>query len=65
MAATNMFEPGWIPLGFIVDRQGDTKHFNPARLKPISHLIWDAKLPDILQSDNKFFSISNFHGGYI
>ena len=35
MAATNMFEPGWIPLGFIVDRQGDTKHFNPARLKPI------------------------------
>ena len=30
-----------------------------------SHLIWDAKFPSILQSDNKFFSISNFHGGYI
>ena len=35
MAATNMFEPGWILIGFIEDRLGDTKQFNPARLKPI------------------------------
>ena len=34
MAATNMFEPGWIPNGFIEDCLGDTKQFNPARLKP-------------------------------
>ena len=65
MAATNMFEPGWILIGFIEDRLGDTKHFTPARIRTHSHLIWDAKFPYILQSDNKFFSISNFHGGYI
>ena len=35
MAATNMFEPGWILIGFIEDRLGDTKQFNPARLKLI------------------------------
>ena len=35
MAATNMFEPAWILIGFIEDRLGDTKQFNPARLKPI------------------------------
>ena len=35
MAATNMSEPGWILIGFIEDRLGDLKHFNPARLKPI------------------------------
>ena len=35
MAATNMFEPGWILIGFIEDRLGDTKQFNPARLRPI------------------------------
>ena len=35
MAATNMFEPGWILIGFIEDRLGDPKQFNPARLKPI------------------------------
>ena len=35
MAATNTFEPGWILIGFIEDRLGDTKQFNPARLKPI------------------------------
>ena len=35
MAATNMFEPGWILIGFIEDHLGDTKQFNPARLRPI------------------------------
>ena len=35
MAATNMFEPGWILIGFIEDRLGDTKQFNPAWLKSI------------------------------
>ena len=35
MAATYMFEPGWILIGFIEDRLGDTKHLNPARLRPI------------------------------
>ena len=29
-----------------------------------SHFQWDAKLPYFLCSDNKFFSISNFHGSY-
>ena len=37
--------------------------FSPAQTH--SYLIWDAKFPYILQSDNKSFSISNFHGGYI
>ena len=35
MAATNMFEPGWILIGFIEDHLGDPKQFDPARLKPI------------------------------
>ena len=35
MAVTNMFEPGWILIGFIEDSIGDTKQFNPARLRPI------------------------------
>ena len=35
MEATNTFEPGWIQIGFIEDRLGDTKQFNPARLRPI------------------------------
>ena len=34
MAATNMFEPGWILIGFIEDRLRNLKHFNPVRLKP-------------------------------
>ena len=124
MAATNMFEPGWILINSIENRLGDLKQVDPARLKPIpifygtpnfpiiivqtketspsqtsmadrnmfesglnpdwfdwgssrghqttqsspaqnySHFLWNAKLPYILCSDNKFFSISNFHGGY-
>ena len=36
MAATNMFEPGWIMIGSIENRLGNTKQFNPARLKPIT-----------------------------
>ena len=35
MAATNMFEPGWILISFIEDHLGDPKQFDPARLKPI------------------------------
>ena len=124
MAATNMFEPGWFLIGFIDDRLGDTKQFNPARLRfiPIfcgtpnfliiivqtqnssstqtfmaatnrfepgwiliglywgssrghktiqtgpaqtnSHFLWDAKLPYNHCSNTKFFFNSNFHGGY-
>ena len=64
MAATNMFEPGWILIGFIEDRLGDTKQFNPARLKPIPIFYGTPNFPIFYCSDNKFFSISNFHGGY-
>ena len=35
MAATNMFEPGWILIGFIEDRLKVPKLFKPARLKLI------------------------------
>ena len=35
MAATNMFEPGWILYGFIENRLGDLKLFDTARLKAI------------------------------
>ena len=66
MAATNMFEPGWILIGFIEEsfRKHRIIQFSPAQTH--SHLIWDAKLSlYILKSDNKSFSISNFHGGYI
>ena len=40
MAATNMFEPGWILIGFIEDRLRDLKHFNPVRLKPNPISMW-------------------------
>ena len=45
MAATNMFEPGWILIGFIEDRLGDSKQFHPARLKPIPILYGTPKFP--------------------
>ena len=45
MAATNMFEPGWILIGFIEDRLGDPKQFDPARLKPIPFLYGTPKFP--------------------
>ena len=45
MAATNMFEPGWILIGFIEDRLGDPKPLNPARLKPIPILYGTPKFP--------------------
>ena len=68
MAATNMFEPGWILIGFIEDRlfsMGDiSKQVKPARLKQNSHFLWDAKLPYNHCSNTKFFFNSNFHGGY-
>ena len=35
MAATYMFEPGWILIGSIENRLEDSKQFNQARLKPI------------------------------
>ena len=34
MAATNMFEPGWILIGSIEDRLDDSTQFESARLKP-------------------------------
>ena len=45
MAATNMFEPGWILTGFIYDRLGYTKQFNPARLIPIPILYGTPNFP--------------------
>ena len=45
MAATNMFEPGWILIGFIEDRLRDPKQFDPARLKPIPLLYGTPKFP--------------------
>ena len=53
MAATNMFEPGWILMCFIEDRLGDTKQFDPARLKPIPILYGTPNFPIIiLQTQN-------------
>ena len=45
MAATNMFEPGWILIGFIEDRLEDPKLFKPARLKPIPILYGTPNFP--------------------
>ena len=64
MAATNMFEPGWILIGFIEDRLGDTKQFKSSPAQTNSHFLWDAKLPYNHCSNTKFFFNSNFHGGY-
>ena len=44
-AATNMFEPGWILIGFIEDQLGEPKQFDPAGLKPSPIFYRDAKLP--------------------
>ena len=63
-AATNMFEPGWILISFIENRLKDPKQIKPARLKPNSHFLWDAKHPYNHCSNTKFFFNSNFHGGY-
>ena len=48
MAATNMFEPGWILIGFIEDRLGDTKQVKPARLKPIPIFYGTPNFPIII-----------------
>ena len=48
MVATNMFEPGWILIGFIKDRLGDTKQLNPARLKPIPIFYGTPNFPIII-----------------
>ena len=64
MAATHMFVPGWILIGFIEDRLRDPKTIQSIPAWTHSHFLWDAKLLYILCSDNKFCSISNFHGGY-
>ena len=71
MAATNMFEPGWILIGFIEDRLGDTKHSiqpgsDPFPFSRGAKINWSTPNFPIfcVQTDNKFFSISNFHGGY-
>ena len=45
MAATNMFEPGWVLIDFIEDRLGDSKQFNPARLNPIPILYGTPNFP--------------------
>ena len=48
MAATNMFEPGWILIDFIEDRLGDPKQFDPARLKPIPIFYGTPNFPIII-----------------
>ena len=48
MAATYMFEPGWILIGFIENRLGDTKQFKPARLKPIPIFYGTPNFPIII-----------------
>ena len=52
--------PDWFRWGS--SRGHKTIQSSPAQTH--SHLKWDAKLPYVLQSDNKFFSSSNFHGGH-
>ena len=64
MAATNMFEPGWILIGFIENRLKDLKQIKPSPARTNSHFLWDAKLPYNHCSNTKFFFNSNFHGGY-
>ena len=48
MAATNMFEPGWILIGFIEGRLGDPEQFKPARLKPIPIFYGTPNFPIIV-----------------
>ena len=64
MAATNMFEPGWILIGFIEDRLVGPKKIQIGPAQTHSHFLWDAKLPYNHCSNKKFFFNSNFHGGY-
>ena len=64
MAATNMFEPGWILIGFIEDRLKTSKTSQTGPAQTNSHFLWDAKLPYNHCSNTKFFFNSNFHGGY-
>ena len=64
MAATNMFEPGWILINFIEDRLRDQNNLNPARLRPILIFYGTPNFPIIIVQTINIFSISNFHGGY-
>ena len=66
MAATNMFEPGWILINFHWGSSRGHKTIQSSPAQTHSHFLWDAKLPynSCVQTIN-FFSISNFHGGYI
>ena len=45
MAATNRFEPGWILIGYIEDRLGDTNYLNPARFRLIRIFFWTPNFP--------------------
>ena len=64
MAATNMFEPGWILIGFIEDRLGDPKLLNPARLKPIPIFYGTPNFPIFYYQTLNSSPSQNFHGGY-
>ena len=48
MAATNMFEPGWILIGFIEDRLGDPKQFQPSPAQPIPIFYGTPNFPIII-----------------
>ena len=48
MAATYMFEPGWILTGFIEDRLVDPKQFNQALLRPIPIFYGTPNFPIII-----------------
>ena len=65
MAATNRFEPGWIPDWFYWGSSRGHKLSQSSPVQTYPHFLLNAKLPYFLCSNNKFFSISNFHGGYI
>ena len=64
MAATNMFEPGWILIGLIEDSLGDTKQFNPARLKPIPILYGTPNFPIFFNKTINSSPSQTFHCGY-
>ena len=60
-----MFEPGWILIASIEDRsRGPKITWIQLCSRTHSHFLWDAKLPHNHCSNTKYFSISNFHGGY-
>ena len=72
MAATDMFEPGWILIGSIENHPGDPEQFDPARLKPIPILYGTPNFPIIIvqtqntsPSQTAMAAIKMFEPGWI